>query len=428
MYIHEQDNWTDFRWADRDIALLLDEVTREQGRLYGRLDGLGFEGQLQAMAENLTRNVVFSSEIEGISLNTEEVRSSIARRLGIENMKHVAPSHYIDSVVAVMMEALENFDQPLTKEKLCAWQSAFFPTGYSDGEQIEVGKYRTHEEHIVSGYLGRERVHYIAPHPKRIEEEMSRFLGWFNKEKHISPVISSAIAHFWFVSIHPFEDGNGRLARIVGDIYLARGDKSRFRFYNMSSEINRDKKHYYDVLEHTQRGNGDITEWIVWYLHTLSRSIKDANALVSTVLNKSFFWLHTSNIPLSKRQTDTLNLFLDGYEAKITTKNWAELNKCSKDTAIRDIQDLVDKGILRVDIPGAKRPSYSICHGPVAADVLSLFSNVNIVEEDNNPVISATFQGKPVNERILKLDAERYKRGDIPLEHLLVKYLSYLIK
>lgn len=428
MYIHEQGNWPNFRWNDKDIALLLDEVTREQGKLYGRLSGFGFENQLQATAENMTRDVVTSSEIEGISLNAEEVRSSISRRLGIEDVKHTAYSHYIDGIVAVTIEAIENFAEPLTKEKLCAWQSAFFPIGYSEGIQIEVGQYRTHEEHIVSGFMGREKIHYIAPAPDRIEDEMMRFFDWFNAPKNLSPIICSAIAHFWFVSIHPFEDGNGRLARIVGDIYLARGDKSHFRFYNISSEINRDKNNYYEVLEQAQHGNGDITGWLVWYLQTLLRAIKEANTMVSTVLNKSIFWLHNGNIPMSKRQTDTINLFLDGYEAKITSKKWAELNKCSKDTANRDIQDLVDKGILVTDIPGAKRPSYSICHGQGSSNILSQFSDIKIEEEDKSSVLTAIFQGMSIRERIHKLDAERFRNGDLPLNHLLEKYLSYLIK
>lgn len=426
MYIHEHDNWTDFRWDDKEVALLLDEVTREQGKLYGRLSGLGFEGQLQATAENLVHDVVFSSEIEGIRLNEDEVRSSIARRLGIENVKQTAPSHYVDAVVAVMIEAMEHYDQTLTKEKLCAWQSAFFPTGFSEGSQIEVGRYRTNEEHIVSGYLGRERIHYIAPAPSRLEHEMSEFLRWFNDSQPLSPVIRSAIVHLWFVSIHPFEDGNGRLARILGDICLARGDKSRFRFYNISSEINRDKKHYYDILERTQHGDSDITQWLTWYLQTLQRALQDADTLVSTVLNKSFFWLSAASTPMTERQTQTLNHFLDGYEAKITSKSWADLNRCSKDTAIRDIQDLVQKGILREDIPGAKRPSYSICYNAEAPDFTSVFTDVHIVQENEESCLTATYKGTPVRERILRLDAERYLRGDLPQNHLLEKYLSYL--
>lgn len=415
MLIHERENWTEFRWNAEKIALLLDEVTREQGKLYGRLNGLGFDSQIRAMTENLTRDVVFSSEIEGIRLNADEVRSSIARRLGIENMKLAAPSHYVDAVVSVMLDAMEHYDQELTKEKLCAWQSAFFPTGYSEGAQIEVGQYRTHEEHIVSGFLGRERIHYIAPSPDRLEEEMQHFLKWFNEEKPVSPVIRSAIAHLWFVSVHPFEDGNGRLARILGDIFLARGERSRFRFYNISSEINRDKKHYYDTLEHTQHGDGDITQWLVWYLNTLLNAIKESSTIVSTVLNKSFFWLHAASFPMTERQANTLNLFLDGYEAKITSKNWAEINKCSKDTAIRDITDLVQKGLLKEDIPGAKRPSYSICYGVEFSEMTKLFSDATVINEDDDFYLTATFKGQLVRERILKLDADRYKKGVLTL-------------
>lgn len=428
MYIHEYDNWTEFRWKGDDIAVLLDEVCREQGKLYGRLSGLGFDSQLRAMAENLTHDVVYSSEIEGIRLNADEVRSSIARRLGIENVKQVAPSHYIDNVVAVMLDAMEHYDRQLTKEKLCAWQSAFFPTGFSEGSPIEVGEYRTHEEHVVSGYLGRERIHYIAPSPQRVQAEMERFIQWFNEEKALSSVIRSAIAHFWFVSIHPFEDGNGRLARILGDIFLARGDKSHFRFYNISSEINRDKNHYYDILERTQHGDGDITEWLVWYMKTLLAAIHEANATVNTILNKSFFWMRAASIPLSERQTYTLNLFLDGYEAKITSKTWAALNKCSKDTALRDIQDLLQKGILHEDIAGAKRPSYSIYYGTDSIGLTSQFHDVKIVEESTDFYLVATTQNSTsVHERILKLDAERYAKGDLPLSHLLSKYCSYLM-
>ena len=407
------------------MTALLEEVNRKQGLLYGRLASLGFDSKLKAMAENLTYDVVYSSEIEGIRLNVDEVRSSIARKLGLENIKQTAPSHYVDSVVAVMLDAVKNYDQLLTKEKLCAWQSAFFPTGFSEGSHIEVGQYRTNEEHIVSGMFGREKIHYIAPSPKRVNEEMAHFLDWFNSPENINSVIRSAIAHFWFVSIHPFEDGNGRLARILSDILLARSDKSEFRFYNISSQINKDKNHYYEVLEKTQRGDGDITEWICWYANTLSVALDEAENIVSTVLNKSFFWQKASSVPLSQRQTDMLNLFLDGYEAKITSKTWASLAKCSKDTAIRDIQDLVEKEILREDIPGAKRPSYSIIYDP--DDISAYFSEISIEQQNGTQYIKALYKGKlPVCERILPLDAERYEKGDLSLENLLAKYCSYL--
>ncbi len=425
MYIHERDNWTAFRWDATGLTALLEEVNRKQGLLYGRLASLGFDSKLKAMAENLTYDVVYSSEIEGIRLNVDEVRSSIARKLGIENIKQTAPSHYIDSVVAVMLDAVSHYDQLLTKEKICAWQAAFFPTGFSEGSQIEAGQYRTNEEHIVSGMFGREKIYYVAPSPGRVDEEMAHFLDWFNNHDNINSVIRSAIAHFWFVSIHPFEDGNGRLARILSDMLLARADKSEFRFYNISSQINKDKKRYYDILEKAQHGDGDITEWICWYANTLSLALDEAENIVSTILNKSFFWQKASSIPLSQRQTDMLNLFLDGYEAKITSKTWASLAKCSKDTAIRDIQDLVDKEILREDIPGAKRPSYSIIYDP--EDITSFFSEVTIEQQNGNQYIKGLYKGKQqVCERILPIDAERYEKGELPLENLLAKYCSYL--
>ena len=425
MYIHEKDNWTDFKWDESQISLLLDEVYRKQGLLQGRLSSLGFDSKLKAVAENITREVVFSSEIEGIKLNMDEVRSSVARKLGIENVRYSAPTHYVDSVVNVMLEAMQNYDAVLTKEKLCAWQAAFFPTSYSEGAVIEVGKYRTHEEHIVSGMLGREKIHYIAPSPEKVDEEMEKFLHWFNCEKQMSSAIQSAIAHLWFVSIHPFEDGNGRLARILSDMLLARGEKSEFRFYNVSSQINKDKKSYYDILERTQRGNGEITEWVIWYVKTITAALDDANATLNTVLNKSFFWQGAVDVPMTQRQKDVLNLFLDGYEAKITSKSWAALGKCSKDTAIRDIQDLVQKNILREEMPGAKRPSYTIVYDK--EDMTPFFADIKISYENSVPYLNARYKGKKdIHERILTLDAERYEKGDMSLQSLLNKYCSYL--
>ena len=426
MYIHERDNWTNFRWDTSQVSLLQEQVFRKQGLLYGRLSSLGFDSKLRAMAENLTYDIVFSSEVEGIRLNVEQVRSSIAKKLGIKNVKYTAPSHYVDSVVNVMLEAVQHYNMSLTKEKLCAWQAAFFSSGYSEGSQIEIGQYRTNEEHIVSGMFGREKIHYIAPSPNRIEEEMKKFLTWFDKEEPVSSVIRSGIAHFWFVSIHPFEDGNGRLARILSDMVLARGENSEFRFYNVSSQINKDKNHYYDILERMQHGDGDITEWLVWYMQKLVEALNEADSIVTTILNKSFFWQKAAAVPMTERQTQMLNLFLDGYEAKITSKTWAALAKCSKDTAIRDIQDLVDKNILIENIPGAKRPSYSIVYDK--EDLTQFFTDINITEENGIPYLHALFKGKkPISERVIKLDAERYESGDLPLSNLLSKYCSYIM-
>ena len=426
MYIHERENWTQFRWDNSRVSLLLEQVCRKQGMLYGRLGSLGFDSKLRAMAENMTYDVVYSSEIEGVRMNIDEVRSSIAHRLGIENVKYTAPSHYIDSVVGAMLDAVQHYDQYLTKDKLCAWQAAFFPSGLSDGARIEVGKYRTNEEHIVSGMFEREKIHYIAPSPERVEEEMRQFLDWFNSNESESYVIRSAVAHFRFVSIHPFEDGNGRLARILSEILLARGDKDGFRFYNLSSQINKDKNHYYDILERMQRGDGDITEWLVWYLQKLVDAFDDAEALVFTILNKSFFWQKASSVPMTARQMQVLNIFLDGYEAKITSKSWAALAKCSKDTAIRDIQDLIGKNVLREDIPGAKRPSYSIVYDK--EDLTQFFTEVEIREENGAFYLYALLKSKKnIRERILSLDAGRYLKGELSLSNLLNKYCSYMM-
>ena len=426
MYIYESEHWRHFIWDANRLAAPLEDAARKQGLLLGRLSALGFGSKLKAMAENLTYDVVYSSEIEGIRLNVDEVRSSIARRLGIEHVAKTAPSHYVESVVSVMLDAVSHYDHPISKEKLCGWQSAFFPTGFSEGSQIEVGKYRTHEEHIVSGMFGRERIHYIAPSPEKVDDEMRSFIDWFNSEDDVSYIIRSAIAHLWFVSIHPFEDGNGRLARILSDMMLARADKSEYRFYNISSQINKDKNHYYAILEQTQHSDGDITDWLLWYIKALSIAIDDAEASVSTILNKSLFWQRRSNIGLSQRECDMLNLFLDGYEAKITSKNWASLAKCSKDTAIRDIQDLVDKGILREDQPGAKRPSYSIVYDD--EDMTHLFSDIDIIEENGMEYLTAIYRGNiSVKERVLSLDAQRYKKGELPLSPLLSKYCTYLL-
>lgn len=425
MYIHQKANWTDFRWDAHSIALPLEQASRKLGQLYGRLGSLGFDSKLKAMAENLTHDVIFSSEIEGITLNADEVRSSIARKLGIDNVRDKAPSHYVDAVVSVMLDAVEHYDRPVTKEILCGWQTAFFPTGFSEGAHIETGRYRTHNEHIVSGYLGREKVHYEAPAPERIEAEMARFLKWFNSPPDTSHVTRSAIAHFWFVSIHPFEDGNGRLARILSDIMLARGDKSRFRFYNISSAINNDKRHYYDILEKSQKGDGDLTEWLEWYIHTLISALDGAEASLNTVLNKSIFWQRASKTPMSDRQTATLNLFLNGLEAKITTKQWASLNKCSKDTANRDIQDLVQKNILIEDFPNAKRPSYSIVYAD--RDLTSDFSNVTVKESNGVPCLYADYKdGTHISLPVQKIDAERFAKGDLPTASLLNKYCAFM--
>ncbi len=425
MYIHEREKWTDFIYDKDGLSSLLEEANLKRGMLYGRLQALGFDSKLKAMATNLTFEVVSSSEIEGIYLNVDEVRASIARRLGIENVKYTSPSHYTNSVVAVMLDAIEHYNQDLTKEKLCLWQAGFFPFSSSEGINIGVGKYRSRQEHIISGMFGREKIHYIAPAAERVEEEMGKFISWFNNETLDDSIIRSAIAHLWFVSIHPFEDGNGRIARILSDIMLARGDKSQLRFYNVSSQINKDKNHYYDILERTQKGDGNINEWLLWYIKTLIKSLEKAEITINQILSKSLFWQRVSGISLTERQIKILNLFLDGYEAKITSKTWATLAKCSKDTAIRDIQYLRDKNILYSPNPEAKRPSFLIVFNQ--EDISIFFTNASILEEETGYYLNAKYKNKTlVHERLLNLDVERHLKGELSMSDLLNKYCSYL--
>lgn len=427
MYIHEHPNWPNFTWEESKARPLIDEAIQLQANLYGRLASFSFDDKVKSTSENMAASLIESAEIEGQKLNADLVRSSVARRLGLEYKAVAGESHYIEGLVEVSMDATQHYDGPLTKERLCGWQTAFFPMGMSGPARIEVGKYRTHEEIVVSGFMGREKVHYRAPGPERIEFEMKNFLEWCNRQSEISPMIKSAISHFWFLAIHPFEDGNGRLARIIGDVFLARSINSPFRYFNLSTWINRDKRHYYEILESAQKGSGDITAWMIWYFRTLIKSLKEAQSTVSQVLNKAFFWQNASGIALSQRQVNTLNHFLDGYEAKITSKSWCDFNKCSKDTAIRDIQDLIQKGLLLIDIPDAKRPSYSICYNRDYKDLLARILNPCIIHKDDDYYLTGLFQGETIEEKISPLDGDRYSRNDLPLTHILQKYCSYLL-
>ena len=360
MYIHEKPNWTDFYWNKSEVDPLLEKACRAQGALSGRLRSLGFDDQLKRLAENAIVDVLRSSEIEGIAFNMDQVRSSVAKRLGIEMDSRRAPSRSIDAVVEVTLFAMEHYDTKVTHEILWGWQSAFFEGRFSKGSRIEVGKYRTCEEQVVSGMYGREKVHYEAPAPERILGEMEKFIEWFNGYDGKPWIIRSAIAHFWFVSIHPFEDGNGRLARILGDMQLSRGEQSNARFYSMSSQINNDRKEYYRILKLTQSGNGDITQWLVWFLNTLLISLNDAESQIDGVFAKTRFWNAFAGTALSERQKEILNIYLDGYEGKINSRNWAHLGKCSSDTANRDLADLCTKGLLVCDDPDAKRRTYRL--------------------------------------------------------------------
>ena len=345
MYIYEHKDWPSFSWNKELIHEKLNNVYKTVGYLMGRLSMLGFDDKMSAAAEAISHDIIASSEIEGIELNNEQVRSSVARKLGVPIQQPAESSRYVDGVVEMALDATVNYSSPLTRERLFGWHNCLFPTGWSGSTKIDVAQYRSGEMKVVSGMFGREKVHYIAPAAEKIEEEMQHFLNWFNAGTH-DGYIKSAIAHLWFVCIHPFDDGNGRIGRAIADMALSQAENSSMRFFSISHQINADKKQYYDILEKTQKGSCDITEWIAWYLDCLLRAVEQSDKTLSRVLNKTVFWQTHAETVISERQRKVLNLYLDGYPGKLTAKNWAKHSKISLDTALRDIKDLVEKGIL----------------------------------------------------------------------------------
>ena len=360
MYIHQTKDWPHFSWDKDAINAKLVNVNKAAGFLAGRLSAIGFDAQMSAAVETLTHDILASSEIEGVVLNSDQVRSSVARRMGVHIVGDVEPSHYVEGVVEMMMDATGKYNQPLTDERLFGWHNCLFPTGRSGMEVINVGKYRIDPMEVVSGTLGREKVHYRAPEADAVPSEMKQFLDWFNADSTPKDYVKSAVAHFWFVSIHPFDDGNGRISRAIGDMALSQADDSSLRFFSISRQINKDKRKYNAILERCQRGGCDITLWIDWYLDCMSRAIESAGEMLSSILDKSIFWQTHSQVVVSDRQKSALNIYLDGYSGKLTVKNWAKLVKVSDDTAARDVKDLVGKGIL-IPQPGRVRDvSYGI--------------------------------------------------------------------
>lgn len=358
MFIHENNNWPAFHWDRPRIAELELRAMHSLGFLAGRLAMLGFDSRLAAAVEAMTNDIVSSSEIEGLKLNTDEVRSSIAMKLGLKLNKYSSdPTHYVEGIVEMMLDATEHPSAPLTKDRLCGWHCALFP----NRRDITVGDYRTAEMSVVSGAFGRERIHYRAPGPERVEAEMECLVEWVNAPAaDVSPIVKSAIAHLWFVSIHPFDDGNGRIGRALSDMILAGLSDNHLRYYSLSHRILQDKRKYYDVLERTQRGDGDISEWLDWYIHAFMDAIDDSASLLSTVLQKATFWASHAQTVITERQRTVLNTYLDGYDAKITAKNWQKIAGVSRDTALRDIDALVKAGVL-TPTPGRVRDiSYSI--------------------------------------------------------------------
>ena len=356
MYIYEHNEWPSFSWDREAVGGKLNEANRAVGYLTGRLSVIGFDDKMAAVVEAVSHDIVASSGIEGVDLNSEQVRSSVARRLGVQLHSEAEPSRYIDGVAEMALDATVNFDTPLTEERLFGWHSCLFPTGWSGATKIDVARYRSGEMKVVSGMFGREKVHYVAPAPEKINEEMRMFLDWFNTGTH-DDYVKSAIAHLWFVCIHPFDDGNGRIGRAIGDMALSQAERSKMRFFSISRQISKDKKQYYDILEKTQKGGCEITEWIMWYLDCLIRSVEQSDETLSRVLNKAVFWQNHADTAMSGRQREVLNLYLDGCPGKLTAKNWARRVKVSPDTAVRDIKDLVGKGVL-VPMQGRVRDVY----------------------------------------------------------------------
>lgn len=360
MLVHQYENWTNFKWDNDRLLTLLTNVRHLQGRLLGQMENLGFKLQEEAVLSTLTLDVLKSTEIEGEILNKEQVRSSIARRLGLEVSGLVDSPRNVDDVVEMMLDATQNYTLPVTTQRLFGWHAALFPTGYSGIYKIEVGKYRSGDMQVVSGPLGKEKVHYEAPKANELEPEMDHFLKWINNGVEIDPVLKAAIAHFWFITIHPFDDGNGRIARAITDMQLARSDKSSQRFYSMSNQILAERKKYYEILEKTQRGDGDITEWLVWFLSCLERALINSSDVLEAVLAKARFWEQHAQTSLNDRQRLMLNKLLDGFVGKLTSSKWAKIAKCSQDTAIRDIQDLIGKGILQKEAAGGRSTNYEL--------------------------------------------------------------------
>lgn len=362
-FIHQQVNWPNFTWENDDIINLLSEARNLQGRLIGKMESLGFDLINEAILDTLTLDVIKSSEIEGEYLNPEQVRSSIARRLGMEIVGSVESDRNIDGVVEMMLDATQNCFKLLTAERLFDWHAALFPTGRSGMYRITVADWRKDTNgpmQVVSGAMGKEKVHFQAPDSSLVEKEMNLFLDWFNNNQKIDLVLKAAIAHLWFVTIHPFDDGNGRMARALTDMLLAQSDKSNQRFYSMSAQIRIERKEYYEMLEKAQKGNLDITEWIKWFLNCLINALKSTDSVLVRVLFKADFWVKHSKTLINERQKKLLNRLLDGFDGKLTSSKWAKIAKCSKDTAIRDINDLIDKDILQKEAAGGRSTNYEL--------------------------------------------------------------------
>jgi Fic family protein len=362
-YIHELPDWPAFRWDAVRLAAPLAATRHLQGRLVGQMEALGFKLREEAVVLTLTEDVLKSSEIEGEKLDAGQVRSSVARRLGVDAGGLPPADRHVEGVVEMMLDATQHYDRPLTRERLFDWHAALFPTGRSGMHRITVGAWR--DDHaspmqVVSGPVGRERVHFEAPSADRLDDEMRRFLEWFNADATIDLVLKAALAHLWFVTIHPFDDGNGRIARAIADMTLARSEGHAQRFYSMSARIREERAEYYRLLEQTQRGTMDVTAWMLWFLDCLARAIEGAQATLAGTIAKARAWEKLRDVAMNDRQRLVINRLIDGFEGKLTTSKWAALTKSSQDTALRDIQQLVARGVLVRDSAGGRSTSYSL--------------------------------------------------------------------
>jgi Fic family protein len=362
-YIWQAGDWPTWRYDLAALAGPLAEVSRAQGQLIGRLADVGLALRGQASLAVLTEDVVKTSEIEGEWLNVDSVRSSIARRLGVEIGALAPVDRHVEGVVDMVLDATAHCEAPVSRERLFGWHAALFPTGYSGLTRIKVGEWRDDAGgpmQVVSGPVGRRRVHFEAPPAERLETEIRRFLDWLNGTSNQPPLIRAGLGHLWFVTLHPFDDGNGRIARAIGDLLLARADGSPQRFYSLSAQIQRERKAYYDILERTQKRSLDVTEWLAWFLDALHRAVDQAQQTLDAVLVKSRFWQRWATTPLNERQVKLLNRLLDGFDGKLTSSKWAAIAKCSPDTALRDITDLLERGVLRKSEAGGRSTSYEL--------------------------------------------------------------------
>ena len=350
MYIYENPDWPKFSWSASDIQPVLAKVAFAQGKLLGKMNAIGFDVQNEQVLNSVSDEIIKSSEIEGSELNLEQVRSSVARHLDIKYTSSVNPSHYVDGIVQMMVDAIRNYKKPLSTQRLFAWHSSLFPTGRSGMDEIDVGKFRSDKlgrMQVISEMGTRKTVHYEAPKAASIPSEVDNFLKWINSAN--PDLISAAISHLWFVSLHPFDDGNGRITRAITELMLAKNEDSSLRFYSMSKQIELNRKSYYDIIEQTQKGDMDITKWLFWFLNTLSDAITSADKISENLLSKARFWQNLANTDISAGQRKLLNRLLDGFEGKMTSSRWANIRDCSQDTASREINDLLGKGILLKD-------------------------------------------------------------------------------